>query len=106
MDKFIEFEGRICRVREETYPASGREWPRTRLRLYDKDTGEPILTATVYVPCCPLTPGQVLVSDQDTNAGVLRALQQGGVVVPTGTVFRVGPAEAHICYLLPDAASN
>ena len=72
---------------------------RLAIALYDTH-GAPFATATINVPAMPLAPNQVLIKDYDENAGLLAALEDAGIVRPTGVRCRLGYVQADVCQLL------
>ena len=72
---------------------------RVKLRLRDRDDGEPVATATINVPEEPLAENEVIIKDYSENDGMLAALLDAGVVEPTGRVCVSGMVQAPICTL-------
>lgn len=71
------------------------------LGLTDSATGEPMATASVNMPdVYDPAPGEVIIKDYSENEGILKALQEAGIV---GSVLRTLPAgyvEVYVCQLL------
>jgi len=85
----IIHNGTKCTVIKETYQDNGR----TALSLVEASTGEPWATATVNFPhFFPRTENHVLIKDYSENAGILKALIDGGIVKLAGNTFRAGHA--------------
>ncbi|MFC1353945.1 MAG: hypothetical protein G8D89_16325 [gamma proteobacterium symbiont of Clathrolucina costata] len=74
---------------------------RPGIELVDSANGEPIARSTLNIPEVNIGSREVIVKDYSENAGMLSALVNSGIVVPTGATFQLGHAECHICRL-PD----
>lgn len=81
-----------CIVNKEIY---GND--RLALQLYIAETGEPMATATVNIPDCPLEDGEILIKNWSENAGILEALASAGYIEDTGKTYPTGWTEANIC---------
>ena len=73
-DRLVKFRDWECQVAYAHY-ANGN----TAIQLFDKDTYEPIATATVN-PGFKVLPGYIVVKDYAENAGMLVALTKAGIV--------------------------
>jgi hypothetical protein len=93
--KTIRFNEWVCRVRFNRYTGNDR----LAIQLVT-EAGEPLLTATVNVPCYPLEDNEVLIKSYAENAGVLECLSEACVIAPTGITLEVGHAIAHVCRFL------
>lgn len=91
----VLFKDWKCRVIKKSYNNG-----RVALQLVDSITGESVAIATVNLPDVYVQRGTVLIKNWSENEGVLKALQEAGVIgesmgeVPTGFVV------AHVCKLL------
>ena len=74
-----------CVVEKTQYPNGT-----TALILNDAHTGEEITVATVNMPGVKCGRNEVYIKDYSENEGVLKALQDAGVVRPTGEVIQRG----------------
>ena len=90
--KTIRFMQWDCRVRFNRYTRNDR----LAIQLITEQD-EPLLMATVNVPCFPLGDDEVLVKNCDENKGVLECLTTAGVIAPTGKTMQVGHAIVHVC---------
>jgi hypothetical protein len=72
---------------------------RPALILEDRD-GNLAAMATVNIPEVQLKPNQVLIKDYSENHGMLRALEDAGIVKATGQSIRSGFADLPVCDLL------
>lgn len=88
----VVFLGTPCVVRKEGYANGG-----TCLRLSDRVTGEPVATATSWIP--GLAPDEVAVKDYRENAGMLDALLAAGVVMPPHRTAPAGAVSFQVCRL-------
>jgi hypothetical protein len=93
--KMIRFNEWDCRLRFNRYTGNDR----LAILLVTED-GEPLLTATVNVPCYPLEDDEVMIKSYAENDGVLECLTDVGVIAPTGKTLEVGHAIAHVCRFL------
>jgi len=89
----VKVFGIDCVIELRRYPDSGR----LAMTLMDKETREEMAVATVNMPEIFLQSGEVLVKTWSENQGVLEALQEAGVVVPTGLTYRSGFVEVPKC---------
>jgi hypothetical protein len=93
--KVVTFNGLECRLEFHKY-INGR----TAIMLVDANNGEEVAMATVNVPEIPMDDNYVLIKDYSENAGMLQALQEAGIVKPTGCIFDVGCVGIPECELL------
>lgn len=99
MNKQIKFLGEICNVTLGFYPNG-----RTAIRLTIAATDELMGVATVNLPDETLQDGYVFIKDWGENAGMLDALTEAGIVVPTGATVIAGHCKADICRLVGPTA--
>ena len=71
----VKFNGAECDVVFDQY-----ENGRTAIRL--TENGSPFATATINDPEIWLEPGQVIIKDYSENEGMVKALQDAGIVQP------------------------
>lgn len=90
----VQFKDWRCRVQKGRY-TNGR----TALQLVDADDGEPVATATVNLPEVELAPDEVLVKSYSENTGMLEALEEAGIVRPTGEWVESGFVRVQKCRL-------
>ena len=93
--KTIRFKEWNYRVRFNRYTNNDR-----LAILLVTEAGDPLLTATVNVPCYPLGDDEVMIKSYAENAGVLECLTDAGIIAPTGKTLEVGHAIAHVCRFL------
>lgn len=72
---------------------------RTALQLVDAEDGEPVATATVNLPDETLGENEVFIKDYAENEGMLKTLQDAGIVEPTGKVVASGFVAIPVCRL-------
>jgi hypothetical protein len=82
----IKFQGTEYGVRKTNYPAGGR----AAIVLWDKEHDEIGYVATVNLPDAPLLGNQTFIKDYSENEGMLKALQDAGIVKDTGLRVRSG----------------
>lgn len=101
----VRFGPYECECHRSSYPHGGA----AALYLTEKETGEPIATATVNVPEANihLLSGEdggreefVLIKDYSENSGMLAALEEARIVEDTGKTVPVGFTSANIARLL------
>jgi len=95
--KTYKFKGDKIYIKKEEYQNG-----RTALQLYDAETGEDYLTATVNVPEQPLKNGEICIKTWSENEGVLEFLIKEGIVSESKYYFPVGAgfAMVHVVTLL------
>lgn len=92
--KTVNFNGYECYVNKAFYDNN-----RTALQLIDKESGLPVCIATVNVPETELQDDEVIIKDYSENQGVLKVLEDAGIVKMTG-ITRTGMVPVAICKLL------
>jgi hypothetical protein len=92
IEKIVHFAGHDCVVQAERYVSNGH----TALSLYNARTGEYVATGSVNMPDVPLAPNQVFIKDYSENAGMLKALEEAGIVRVSGVYV---PGKTH--FILP-----
>ncbi|MDQ2675180.1 MAG: hypothetical protein M3Y34_00085 [Actinomycetota bacterium] len=92
----VRIHGVNCSVDQVTHPLGGNA-----LLLYigEGEGRELYALPTAYLADARLAPDEVLVKDYSENAGMLAALIEAGVVVPTGRSIRSGYVELHVVTL-------
>ncbi len=95
-EKLVRFAGHDCVVQAERYALNGH----TALSLYDARTGEYVATASVNMPHAPLAPNQVFIKDYSENVGMLKALEEAGIVRVSGVYVPTGIGSLPVCELL------
>jgi len=90
----IKFRRYTCAVCRAVY-GNGQ----TALWLEDVNSGARIAVATVALDV-PLPKDRVLIKNWEENEGILQALTDAGIVVPTGIKHPTGFVEADECLLL------
>ena len=93
-NKLVEFCGTLCKVVEGTYINN-----RKSIRLVDFSTGEPIAHATINVTDTVLDEDELVIKDYGENKGLLRALLNAGILVPTGRLVVTGYEMSMVCKL-------
>jgi hypothetical protein len=73
---------------------------RLAVTLLDAHDAGPVLTATVNLPEQPLEADEVYIKDWSENEGMLKFLQEHGIVVPTIKEVPTGYVTAHRCKVL------
>lgn len=91
----VKFKHWTCDLQKARY-CNGR----TALVLVDPEDGERVTTATVNLPDEPLAEGEVFIKDYAENEGMVAALQEAGVVQPTGRVVVSGYVTVPVCKLV------
>ena len=89
----VQVFGIDCVVQLNRYRDSGR----LALILLEKEAREEMTVATVNMPEIFLQSEEVLLKTWSENEGVLEALQEAGVVEPTGLTYRSGYVEVPKC---------
>ncbi len=95
-EKIVHFAGHACVVQAERYASNGH----TALSLYDARTGEYVATGSVNIPDVPLAPNQVFIKNYSENAGMLKALEEAGIVRVSGVYVPTGIGSLPVCELL------
>jgi hypothetical protein len=75
----VKFKEWLCTVEKSAY-GNGR----TALVLRDAQDGGQVAVATVNLPGVTVGPDEVFIKDYSENEGMLAALEQAGIVQPTG----------------------
>jgi hypothetical protein len=70
------------------------------LSLYAARTGEYVATASVNMPHVPLAPNQVFIKDYSENEGMLKALEEAGIVRVSGVYVPTAIGSLPVCELL------
>jgi hypothetical protein len=91
----VKFEGQEYELRKTRYPEGGA----TALVLWDARADEMAAVATVNIPEYFLRPNEVLIKDYSENQGMLKALEDAGVVKATGMAARSGFVEIPVAEL-------
>ena len=91
----VDFAGFKCRVVKAQYGNGA-----TALQLVDAEDSSPIARATVNIPEVELGENEVIIKDYSENEGMLDALVEAGICVPTGQAVQTGHITAPICKLL------
>jgi hypothetical protein len=91
----VKFEGQEYELRKTRYPEGGA----TALVLWDAQVDEMAAVATVNIPEVALRPNEVLIKDYSENVGMLKALEDAGVVKATGMAARSGFVEIPVAEL-------
>jgi len=84
--KYIDEE---CEIRKTPY-SSGR----VALHLVTS-AGEHVAVATVHLPDLPLEDGYTFIKDYSENEGLLKALQDAGVIGPVVDIVHLGYVDAY-----------
>jgi hypothetical protein len=95
-EKLVCFAGHDCVVQAERYASNGH----TALSIYDAKTGEYVATASLNVAHVPLAPNQVFIKDYSENEGMLKALEEAGIVRVSGVYVPTGIGSLPVCELL------
>jgi len=90
----VTFRNRTCAVLKARY-RNGQ----TALILNDMNTGERVAAASVAMDVA-IAEDHVLIKTGSENEGILPALVNGGIVIPTGIRHPTGFTEAVECTLL------
>jgi hypothetical protein len=96
--KTVRFNGHNCVVRAQRYASTGH----TALSLYDAKRGTFVAGASLNLPDLPLSPKRVFIKDYSENEGMLKALQEAGIVKPMGVYVPTGVGSLPVCELLID----
>lgn len=88
----VKFNKWNCKVVKSKYDNG-----RLALRLIDAKDGSPIATATVNIPDVKLSKDEVLIKDYSENQGMLKVLEEAGIVKSTGDSIRSGFVNIPIC---------
>ena len=95
-EKQVHFAGHDCVVHADRYASNGY----TALSLYDAKTDECVATATLNIPHVPLAPNQVFIKDYSENTGMLKVLEENGIIRVTGVYVPTGIGSLPVCELL------
>ena len=94
----VKFKEWSCIVEFARYP---RQFGgRLAMVLKEERTGAPVVTCTVNIPEWQGASDEVLIKNWSENEGVLYALVEAKVLLPTGGRVRVGFVSASVCRLL------
>lgn len=93
----VQFGDWDCVVSKDAYSNGGR----IALLLEDAEDGSRIATATLNIPDVPLADNEVLIKDYSENAGMLVALIEAGIVIPTGKYVETGFVTVPVCQYIP-----
>jgi hypothetical protein len=91
----VKFQGEEFGVRRTTYADGGR----TAIVLWDKEYDEIGFVATVNLPDMPLLENQTFIKDYSENAGILKVMEDAGIVKTTGMRVQSGFVEIPIAEL-------
>jgi len=89
----VNVSGIDCVIQLGRYRDNGR----LALILLEKETRDEMTVATVNMPEIFLQSGEILLKNWSENQGILEALQEAGVVEPTGLTYRSGFVEVPKC---------
>lgn len=95
MNVTVNFQGQEYELRKTRYAEGGA----TALVLWDTREDDIAAVATVNVPEYVLRPNEVLIKDYSESEGMLRALEDAGVVKATGITARSGFVEIPVAEL-------
>jgi hypothetical protein len=70
------------------------------IEFYEKETGEPYLTATTNLQGIDLEENEILIKDYSENEGVLAFLEENKIVEFTGKYIHSGWVGIPVCKLL------
>lgn len=73
---------------------------RVMIQLNDAQDGEPVAAATVNLAESQIEDDEVIIKDWSENEGMLKCLEEAGVVKFTGHRIATGFVKAHVCKLL------
>ena len=94
--KLVRFVGSDCVVELGRYTENGRK----AIMLLDAISDELVAAASVNMPEVPLAENEVLIKDYSENAGILKVLEEAGIVRPTGESVSSGFVSLRVCELL------
>lgn len=97
-NKLIKYKDWKCIARIGRYDNG-----RIAIRLVDSYDGHPVATATINVPNVEIQHDEVIIKDYAENEGVLRALEEAGLVFDTGKRISVGYTAGKVCKFNPKA---
>ena len=95
----VMFRGHRCMVMAGTYNTGG-----TALWLKDAVDGTKIATATVDALRLPAN--EVVIKDYSENTGLLRVLEEAGIIELTGKWVRVGFSQCYVCRVLVELSQE
>lgn len=84
--KQVTFLGEVCNVNTSLHYDNGRP----SIKLTIAETGEPMATATINVPYVELKEGETIIKDYSENEGMLKVLEEAGIVKSTGHFVNSG----------------
>jgi Domain of unknown function (DUF4313) len=91
----VVFKDWVCSVQKHQYDNG-----RLALQLVDAVDGDPIARATVNLPNEQIAEGEIFVKNHSENEGMLQALQQAGIVEPTGRMVVSGFVKVPVAKVL------